>query len=95
MVEMNGYSMLRTVADVTGKYGRVIVGFVFALGLVCGLRAGGLVPGLFWGFVFGIFVGVPLVVLGQWVAISLDQKELLEKILLALKEGGKRPEKIL
>jgi hypothetical protein len=37
--------------------------------------------------VFALFIGVPLVVLGQWVSVSLDQSELLEEIRDALKKG--------
>jgi hypothetical protein len=99
MAEKREYPFLRTVADITGNYGRIIVGVLFVLGLLCGWSKGGFVPGVMWGFVFGLFIGVPLVlvfalfigvplvVLGQWVSVSLDQSELLEEIRDALKKG--------
>lgn len=87
MAEKKEYPFLRTVADITGNYGRIIVGVLFVLGLLCGWSKGGFVPGVMWGFVFGLFIGVPLVVLGQWVSVSLDQSELLEEIRDAVKKG--------
>jgi uncharacterized membrane protein len=87
MAEKREYPFLRTVADITGNYGRIIVGVLFVLGLLCGWSKGGFVPGVMWGFVFGLFIGVPLVVLGQWVSVSLDQSELLEEIRDAVKKG--------
>jgi uncharacterized membrane protein len=87
MAEKREYPFLRTVADITGNYGRIIVGVLFVLGLLCGWSKGGFVPGVMWGLVFALFIGVPLVVLGQWVSVSLDQSELLEEIRDALKKG--------
>ncbi len=43
--------------------------------------------GVFGGAVFGIVFGVPFIVAGQMVSVFMDQKDLLEEILSALRKS--------
>lgn len=50
-----------------------------------GWKAGGFITGVMGGIVLGVLLGIPFIVMGQMVSVFLDQKELLEEILGALK----------
>ena len=86
MYQKKEYATLRTVSNLTSGFGWIIVGIFFLAGLVIGWKAGGLIEGIFSGAIAGIAVGIPLIVMGQMVAVFLDQKDLLELILEALKK---------
>ena len=89
MYKSKEYNTLRTVAEFTSGFGWIIVGGLFLIGLVVGanISAGGILAGILFGLLFGIIFGIPLVVGGQTVSVFLDQKELLEEILKAMKSS--------
>ncbi len=72
-------------ANITSAFGWVIVGLFVLIGLIVGWKSGGFLVGVFGGAVFGIVVGIPFIVAGQMVSVFMDQKDLLEEILGAIK----------
>ena len=65
----------------------MIVGILALIGLIVGWKSGGFLIGVFGGAIFGIVVGVPFIVAGQMVSVFMDQKDLLEEILSALRKS--------
>ena len=86
MYQKKEYTTLRTVSNITSGFGWVIVGILFLIGLIVGWNSGGFFAGIFLGIIFGIILGIPFIVSGQMVSVFIDQKELLEEILDAVKK---------
>ena len=84
MYQKKEYNTLRMVAKVTSGLGWVIVGLLALIGFATGWAKHDFVTGVLVGIIFAV-AGIPLVVMGQMVSVFLDQKELLEEILGALK----------
>ncbi|MEK6656796.1 MAG: hypothetical protein AABY58_05080 [Nitrospirota bacterium] len=87
MYQKKEYNTLRLVANFTSGFGWVIVGILALIGLIVGWKSGGFLIGVFGGAIFGIVVGVPFIVAGQMVSVFMDQKDLLEEILSALRKS--------
>ena len=87
MYKKKEYKTLRLVSNVTSGFGWVIVALLFILGWVVGSQSVGGLAGFFSGLVFGITAGIPIIVSGQLISVFMDQKELLEEILVAVKPG--------
>jgi hypothetical protein len=85
MYQKKEYATLKTVSNLTAGFGWLIVGIFFLIGLIVGWKSGGFVAGIFSGVLFGIVLGIPFIVWGQLVSVFIDQKELLEEILEAVK----------
>jgi len=86
MYQKKEYATLKTVSNLTAGFGWVIVGIFFLIGLIVGWKSGGFFTGIFSGVLFGIVLGIPFIVWGQLVSVFVDQKELLEEILEAVKK---------
>lgn len=86
MYQKKEYATLKTVSNLTAGFGWVIVGILFLIGLIVGWNSGGFFAGIFSGILFGVILGIPFIVAGQMVSVFIDQKELLEEILEAVKK---------
>lgn len=91
MYQKKEYNTLRLVANFTSGFGWIIVGILALIGLIVGWKIGrnpvdSLLVGVLGGAIFGIVVGVPFIVAGQLVSVFMDQKDLLEEILNAIKK---------
>ena len=88
MYEKKEYATLKTVSHLTAGFGWLIVSIFFLIGLIVGWNSGGFFAGIFSGLIVGIVLAIPFIVWGQLVSVFVDQKELLEEILEAVKKGG-------
>jgi len=87
MYRKKEYRTLRMVANFTSGFGWVIVGVLVLFGFVLGLETKGFLAGLLMGIIMGVVIGIPFVVAGQTTSVFLDQKELLEEILDAVRKS--------
>jgi hypothetical protein len=87
MYQKKEYNTLRLVANFTSGFGWIIVGILALIGLIAGWKSGGFLIGVFGGAIFGIVFGIPFIVAGQMVSVFMDQKDLLEEILNALRKS--------
>ncbi len=87
MYQKKNYNTLRTLSNMISGFGWVIIIILFIAGWIGGGQQVGVVGGFFAGLLTGLIIGIPLIALGQLISVFLDQKEIQEEILAAVKPG--------
>ena len=89
MYQKKEYKTLRFIGQITSCFGWLFVVGAIIGGFTLGdmPKGPGVIVGALIGFLSGVLMGLPFIVMGQSASVFLDQKELLEDILEITKEN--------